>query len=211
MTSVVRHPPPRPLGTSETLESLTHWATTFRTYFKRDDAYKQLIRQSAKWNPLEIHYGQATETTGLKRTAAEVKEDLLDLLTTLAGFLPHSYLTDKLVKNTKNWSDVWGIIHEHYGVQVSAETLLDFEDFHKNTGETHRQFYERLLQHARQHLAPANVKVEEVETGNQAESMSVSLMNMVALQWLRKTDPMLIKIIKTEYSTDFGKMFSSHH
>ena len=202
MTSVVRHPPPRPLGAAETLESLTHWESTFRTYFKRDDAYKQLIRKSAKWNPLEIHYGQATETTGLKRTAAEVKEDLTDLLTTLAGFLPHSYLTDKLLKNTKNWSDVWAIIHEHYGVQVSSETLLDFEDLCKQTGETHRQFYERLLQHARHHLAPANVKVEEVDTGNQAETMSVSMMNMIAL---RKTDPALIKIIKTEYSTDIRK------
>ena len=205
MSTTVRHPPPRPLGAAETLESLTHWATTFRTYFKRDDAYKQLIRQSARWNPLEIHYGQATETTGLKRTAAEVKEDLVDLLTTLAGFLPHSYLTDKLLKNTKNWSDVWTTIHEHYGVQVSSETFLDFEDFYKQTGETHRQFYERLLQHARQHLAPANTKVEEVDTGEHAENMSVSLMNMIALQWLRKTDPTLIKIVKTEYSTDLRK------
>ena len=205
MTTVIRNPPPRQLGTAETLESLTHWETTFRTYFKRDDAYKPLLRKSTVWNPMEGNYGQIAETSGLKRTAAEVKEDLVDLLSTLAGFLPHSYLTDKLLKSTKGWSDVWQIIHEHYGVQVSSETLLDFEDFSKQTGETHRQFYERLLQHARLHLAPANVKVEEIETGTRAESMSVSLMNMITLQWLRKTDPALIKIIKTEYSTDLRK------
>ena len=49
------------------------------------------------------------------------------------------------------------------------------------------------------------MKVEEVDTGNQAETMSVSIMNMIALEWLRKTDPALIKIIKTEYSTDLRK------
>ena len=32
--------------------------------------------------------------------------------------------------------------------------------------------------------------------------LTISLMNMVALQWLRKTNPALINIVKTEYSTD---------
>ena len=126
MSSYMRTPPPRPLGAAETLESLTHWETTFRTFFKRDDAYKPLIRKTATWDPNAANYGQVAESTGLKRTAAEVMEDLVDLLSTLAGFLHHSYLTDKLTKCTKNWTDVWHVIHEHYGVQVTSETLLDF-------------------------------------------------------------------------------------
>ena len=52
------------------------------------------------------HYGQASENTGLERSAAEMKEDLVDLLSTLAGFLPHPYLTTKLLENTTNWTDV---------------------------------------------------------------------------------------------------------
>ena len=147
MSTFVRAPPPRPLGTSESLESLTHWETTFRTYFKRDDAYKPLVRKTATWEPSAPNYGQVEETTGLKRTATEVMEDLTDLLSTLAGFLPHSYLTEKILKTTKGWNDVWQVIYEHYGVQITSETLLDFEELHKNTGETHRQFYERLVQH----------------------------------------------------------------
>ena len=160
MANFIKTPPPRPLGTSETLESLTHWKTNFRTYFKRDDGFKTFIKETATWNPSQLHYGQQTETSGLKRTAAEMKEDLIDLLSSLAGFLPHSYLTKKLLSNTKNWTDVWNIIYDHYGVQVTQETFLDFEDCNKVAGETHRQFFERLLQHATQHLAPAGVKVE---------------------------------------------------
>ena len=79
--------------------------------------------------------------------------------------------------------------------------MLDFELINKTAEETHRQFYERLLQHTRQHLAPANAKVESY-SNVAADKMSISLMNMVTLQWLRKTNPALLKIIKTEYSTE---------
>ena len=79
--------------------------------------------------------------------------------------------------------------------------MLDFELINKTAEETHRQFYERLLQHTRQNLDPANAKVESY-SNVAADKMSISLMNMVTLQWLRKTNPALLKIIKTEYSTE---------
>ena len=196
-------PPLRPLGKHETLESLTHWRTTFRTFYKRDDTYRSLIRGTATWDPAAANYGQVAETEGLKRNAADMKEDLDDLLHILAGYLPHAYLTDKILNNTKGWDDVYNIIYEHYGVQVTSESLLDFESLHKEAGETHRQFYERLLQHAKQHLAPAGVKVEQITTTS-ADKMTISMMNMVALQWLRKSAPdqSLIGIVRTEYSTE---------
>ena len=205
MSSIhARTPPPRPLGASETLETLTHWKTTFRTFYKRDEAYKHFIKETTVWDPAAAdgNYGQAAEGgDGLKRTAADMKEDLVDLLNTLAGYLPHSYLTNKIVSGTKGWKDVWNVIYDHYGVQVSSESLLDFESMHKQPGETHRQFYERLLQHVAQHLAPADVKVEQVRN-TVADTLSISLMNMTALQWLRKTHHDLIEIVRTEYSVE---------
>ena len=196
-----RTPPPRPLGAHETLESLSHWQTTFKSFYKKDDSYKIFFKKDQKWNYLRQNYDLQDETDGGKRTASELAEDLADLLNTLAGYLPHSYLTDKILKSSSGWADVWRIIHDHYNVQVTSETLLDFESLHKLSEETHRQFYERLLQHAKQHLAPAHVKVENI-TNSQPDTMSISLMNFVALQWLRKVDPTLIAIVKTEYSTE---------
>ena len=58
-----------------------------------------------------------------------MKEDLVDLLSTLAGYQPHSYLTNKIVSGIKGLKDVWNVIYDHYGLQVSSESLLDFEDF----------------------------------------------------------------------------------
>merc|ERR1712215_364653 len=137
------------------------------------------------------------EVKGQKRAPLIFKEDLVDLLNTLAGYLPHAYLTDKIVSDTKNWTEVWEVIYEHYGVQVDNGTFLDFESMTKRTDETHRQFYERLLHYVKQHLAKA--KPEDAST---AEKLSGTLTNMVALQWLRKTNKDLIYVVKVEYSTE---------
>ena len=49
------------------------------------------------------------------------------LLCHLAGYQPHSYLTNKIVSGIKGLKDVWNMIYDHYGLQVSSESLLDFE------------------------------------------------------------------------------------
>ena len=198
--NTTRTPPPRQLGSSETLESLLHWKTTFRTFYKKDEAFKRFFRVGTTWNPNNNNYGLVDDEND-ERDVEELSEDLSDLLHTLASYLPHAYLTDKIVKTTTCWDDVWGVINDHYNVQVTSETLLDFESLHKQESETHRQFYERLLQHAKQHLAPANVKVEN-HVNATADRMSISLMNFIALQWLRKVNPSLVNIVRTEYSTE---------
>ena len=81
-----RTPPPRQLGMKETLDTLTHWKTNFRTFYKRDDAYKYFMKEDTTWDPLAGNYGQPAEgDKGLKRKEADMKEDLVDLLSTLAG------------------------------------------------------------------------------------------------------------------------------
>ena len=131
----------------------------------------------------------------------ERKDVLIDFLSNLAGFLPHSYLISKLRDNTKCLEDCWNIIEEHYNIKVSSETLLDFESIKKDPAENYRQFYERLLQHCKLHLAPAEATVDTL-TNTSDDKMSISIMNLVALQWLRKINPQLIQIVKTEYATE---------
>ena len=157
-----RTPPPRQLGSKETLDTLIHWRSTFWTFYKRDGDYKHFMTGATVWDPSCEDYGQVAEVKGQKRAPLILKEDLVDLLNTLAGYLPHSYLTDKIVSDTKNWKEVWEVIHEHYGVQVDNGSFLDFESMTKPTDETHRQFYERLLQHVKQHLAPEGAKVKPI-------------------------------------------------
>ena len=80
-------PPPRQLGANETLDTLTHWRTNFRTFYKRDSNYTYFVQQSVTWDPNHTTYGQVAEVvrdangddvldangaptpTGLRRTA----------------------------------------------------------------------------------------------------------------------------------------------
>ena len=100
--TVSRTPPPRQLLAIETLESLTHWKTSFKTFYKRDECYKIFFKSGTQWDPNQRSNGLQDEVDGDQRNAADLCEDLCDLLNTLAGYLPHSYLTDKIVTQTKN-------------------------------------------------------------------------------------------------------------
>ena len=115
----VKAPPPRALNQQESLDSLNHWKTLFRNYYRRDSRYKQFLHKDCTWNVAQENYGlQALE----EETAEERAENLSDFLSTLAGFLPHSYLTEKLLEDTTCLQDCWNLIYEHYNVQITPET-----------------------------------------------------------------------------------------
>ena len=197
----VRTPPPRALAQKETLDSLDHWKTLFRNFYRRDTSYKQFLKSDCRWNFSSPNYGLVEMDD---ESPADRAENLSDFLSTLAGFLPHSYLTQKLLEDTTCLQDCWDLIYEHYNVQISSETFLDFEKLDKDHAENYRQYYERLLQHVRLHLAPAGAKVENLRNSS-ADSLTISLMNLVAMQWLRKCHPALLEIVRKEYSTELRK------
>ena len=78
----VRNPPPRMLTPSETLQTLNHWKTSFRTYYRRDSFYKGFLLPEATWDSTADSYGQAADQNGgeVIRTAADKAGDLEDFL-----------------------------------------------------------------------------------------------------------------------------------
>ena len=60
----LRTPPPRQLTVNESLESLSHWRTTFRTFYKRDECYRLFFRSDFKWDPSKPKYGLSDEVDG---------------------------------------------------------------------------------------------------------------------------------------------------
>ena len=151
-TSHIRIREPRKLESRETTLSLQQWRMQFKQYMKQDDSYRTFLASDVTWNPSQQNYGFHAEEEGLNRTAAGLMDDCRDFLSILATFLPHGYLTDKLVTESVSFEKAFEIIQEHYGLLPTQESFLDLESFSKNTGESYRQFYERLLAHARQHL-----------------------------------------------------------
>ena len=104
---------------------------------------------------------------------------------------------------SKSFLNAFAIIEEHYGLLPSQETFLDLEALNKQTGESYRQYYERLAAHVRQHLmATAGAAVDGATVPAGGDRLTVSHMNMIALMWIRKIHPELLNIIRTEYSLE---------
>ena len=110
------------LTAAETLHSLNHWKTSFRTYYRRDTYFKAFLLPEANWDSLAANYGQVEDVVGTTttRSALDKCEDLKDFLNTLSGYLPFPYLTEKIVTGSRNLED------DHYGICVSSESLLDY-------------------------------------------------------------------------------------
>ena len=125
------------------------------------------------------HYGLAAKAAGLKRTPAILKQDLVAFLETISGYLPHAYVTDSLVSGTK---DVWTVIEDLYGAEVSAMSFLQPISFRREPGETHKQFYERLVDHCRTHLVREDVKVEGRATVS--DKLTILALNLITITWL---------------------------
>ena len=148
----IKVPVPPKLNNKETQQNLRLFKMQFRQYMKQDDHYRAFLSSDVEWDPNADNYGFEDEEAGLRRTAAAMKDDCKDFIFILATFLPHDYLTEKLVSTSTSFESAFKIIEEHFGLSRSQESYLELESFTKQGGESHRQFYERLLSHTRDHL-----------------------------------------------------------
>ena len=126
-------PIPRQLAEKETFESLKHWKTCFRSFYRRDSYFAFFLRSNTKWDSSKEYYGftDSTEADGLKRTAIDLNDDLIAFLNIISGFLPYSYVKERFVQSTNCLEDVWNILDEIYDAQISSSSLLDFAGIKK--------------------------------------------------------------------------------
>ena len=89
-------PFPRQLTSSETLDTLTHWKSHVRNYFRRDDGMKEFFARTATWDPSRTNYGFVGDD------AATKADNLESLLDTIAGFMPGPYLTNQITGQTNS-------------------------------------------------------------------------------------------------------------
>ena len=88
-----KQPMPRQLGMAENMRTLRHWWGTLRNYYRLCDINGYFLNDTLTWNPGAEDYALAAEATGLKRTLAILKQDLVAFLETIGGYLPHAYVT----------------------------------------------------------------------------------------------------------------------
>ena len=170
---------------------------------KRDNSYRTFLTKV--WDPSQQNYGFEEEEAGLKRSPAALKEDLQDFLHILASYLPHGYLTDKILTKSTSLVSAFGIIEENFNLLPTQETFFEFQSIKKMSSETYRQMFDRMVAFATQHLMPANpgnVTVDGITVPTTGDQLTVSHLNLLALQWILKIHPDLLSIVRTEYSKE---------
>ena len=202
LVNTVRVPQPRLLEDTETMESLTHWWTQFRNYYRRDKYVGGFLVSTAKWNPSAVNMGFVDETDGLKRTKADVEQDFLAFMDTLASYMRYSYITERLKTTTKCIEDVKACLFKLYDAELSQDTFLDLAKMKKSGTETPHQFFEKLSSHVQRHLTKKNVKIDNFDSGDTGDKMTLSMMNVITLMWLEKMNPRLIDIIRLEFADE---------
>ena len=196
--------PPRQLVDTETTHSLTQWKINFKQYCKRDDNYRHFLLATTTWNAAVENYGFANNVGN--RTPEMLKEDVQDFLLMLASYLPHGYITDKILKKSRSFDSAFTIVEEHYGLTPSQETFCDFASMLRLPNEPYRQFYDRMVAFISKHLMKRNgrqnVEVDGIFVPDNGDDLSVSMLNLVAIQWINKIHPELLTIVRTEYAKD---------
>ena len=184
-------PYPRQLQTTETLDSLTHWRSHVRNYFRRDENLKDFFSRTCVWDPGAENYGFVEANP---ESAADNLEGLLD---TIAGFMPGPYLTAQITKQATCMNDVFQIIWKHYDVDPSPSSFLDFDNLSLAHDERYIDLFYRMQYHAEQHL----LQKGDLLDGKQVpatETLSTSHKNLIALNWLKAIDKNLVGIVKLE-------------
>ena len=153
------------------------------------------------WDAASENYGFTATISG--RTPLQLCEDVQDFLLMLSSYLPHGYITDKLLKKSRSFESAFAIIEEHYGLTPSQETFCDFSSMVRLPDEPYRQYYDRLVAFMTKHLMPEGTQeVDGISVKEGGETLSISLLNLIALQWISRIHSDLLGIIRTEYAKE---------
>ena len=192
--------PPRPLTNAETSHSLAQWKINFRQFIKKDDAFASFLKSSVRWDATKAEYGFEDGLDG--RTPAQTSDDLQDFLHMLASYMPHGFITDRILNKSNSFDSAFSIIEESFGLLPTQETFCDFLSMNRLPNEPYRQFDERILSFVVQHLMPYQAGgvnlVDGVSVPTNGDKLSVSFMNMITLHWIQKIHPEFLSIVRTE-------------
>ena len=87
----------------------------------------------------------------------------------------------------------------------TQESSFEFQSLKKMSTETYRQMFDRMVAFATQHLMPAHdgdLSVDGINVPADGDKLTVSHLNLIALQWLQKVHPDLFSIVRIEYGKE---------
>ena len=186
---------PRDLGNHETAASLDHWQNQFIVYIQRDTLMSPYL--TGTWNFGAANMGFTTELDGV--TAVNRGLNCKLFLSHLASFMTVPYHRKTIEQRSTSLEDVWKILRGIYNVEKDAETLMDIGPLVYDKSESYQSFYHKIVYLIEMNLAPGNITVNQIATGD-GDTLTVTLLDMAALLWIQKIDPRLYERVKIEFA-----------
>ena len=140
LVNTARLPQPRQLGDEESLESLNHWWTQFRNFYRRDKYVGGFLIITFKWDPTKPFYGFENEADGLKRKKEDLAANLDGFMEMISSYMKHSYITERLKASTRDISGVKDCLFKLFDAEISQDTFLDLVIMKKSSSETPHQY-----------------------------------------------------------------------
>ena len=196
-------PYPRQLTKKETLDSLSHWQSSVRNYFRRSPQYADFFKRATTWDYSQNNYGFNTPN-------AEDKADNLEsMLDTIASFLPGPYISHQITKGSKSMQDVWKFIWDHYGVTPTQSSLLDYDGLHHVKSERYIDLFDKMVYHQMNHLCKVGTNGGSHGICTKDDPLTLSHKNLIAYTWLKEIDPKLIFSKRTSRTWIYRKVILS--
>ena len=107
--------------------------------------------------------------------------------------------------SSKDFESAFRIVEEHSGLIPLQETFCDFMGIARLPTEPYRQCFDRMVAFLRKHLMSSTCKVVDVDgttVSERGDVLTVSLFNLLALEWIMKIHPDMLTIIRTEFSKE---------
>ena len=193
---------PRRLDNQESLQSLNHWRSVFRNFYRRCPYYGLFLLPSTTWDSSHNRGFTTEESTGLKRDVETLAADLEGFLDCLGSYCPFDYVGEKLKNESTSISSVWDILYEIYDLEITTSNFLDYALMRKEPDESYRSYFNRLVGFVRKHLPKTEIKAEGITSQTTGETLSISLLDTIAIHWLITIDKKLVNIVKTEFASE---------
>ena len=191
----MRFQAPRLLKAKETADSLEHWKNMFEVYITRDVHMAPFL--TLNWNPADINMGQAARE-GV--TVEQMGANCRLFLNHVCSFFEYPYYNKRIQTRSTSLISIYAILEDIYQVEKTADSFLSLAKVSKTSAESYSVFYAKILYLMEQNLAPPNITVDHVTTGEQGDKLTVTLMDTAAMLWLMKIDSRLMDKVEVEFA-----------
>ena len=191
----VKFPVPLPLESNESAASLEQWKNSFTTYAQRDPLFLPFLTKS--WDSDAVNRGFRDIEGGL--TAVEQSTNCELFLKHVSSYLKYPFWNKRILNRTTDLKSVWKIFDEIFGIEQTADSLLDISSMKYNGSEPYNSFLARIQFHLENHLPKAGITVDGISSGPSGEKMTIMISDLAVKEWLEKIHPGLIDSVKIEY------------